>query len=345
MTETKDTPAIDVNNLTYVFQDGTVGIHPTSFQLPRGSRTLLIGANGAGKSTLLRVLSGKTLAKQGAVHIYGKDPFRDGSTAGGLALTYLGTEWAANPIVRYDLSVVELLESMGGGETGLYAARRRELVDILDIDLRWRMHQASDGERRRVQLAMGLLRPWTTLLLDEVTVDLDVLVRARLLEFLRRETQQRDCAIVYATHIFDGLGEWPTHAVHMHMGTITHFGEYVVELEVNQKAQGQRIITVAGEKLDSFETNRVVKRVRGENGELVSSQVIEPHRVAAGSADLSGGLLGDAGASNDDLVIPKNSVLLELALQWLRRDLQERGERGERIKWSEIRDKIMSVPR
>ena len=38
--------------------------------------------------------------------------------------------------------------------------RREELVELLDIDLRWRMHRVSDGQRRRVQICMGLLRPF-----------------------------------------------------------------------------------------------------------------------------------------------------------------------------------------
>jgi CCR4-NOT complex subunit CAF16 len=46
------------------------------------------------------------------------------------------------------------------------------------------MHQVSDGQRRRVQIVLGLLQPWDVLLLDEVTVDLDVVVRANLLNFL-----------------------------------------------------------------------------------------------------------------------------------------------------------------
>lgn len=67
---------------------------------------------------------------------------------------------------------------------------------------------------------MGLLKPWDLLLLDEVTVDLDVLVRYRLLEFLKKETETRNCTIVYATHIFDGLGEWPTEIIHLNCGII-----------------------------------------------------------------------------------------------------------------------------
>lgn len=57
-------------------------------------------------------------------------------------------------------------------------------MQILDIDTAWRMHAVSDGERRRVQLAMGLIRPWRVLLLDEITVDLDLLSRSNFLAFL-----------------------------------------------------------------------------------------------------------------------------------------------------------------
>ncbi len=33
-------------------------------------------------------------------------------------------------------------------------------MQVLDIDLTWRMHKVSDGQRRRVQICMGLLRPY-----------------------------------------------------------------------------------------------------------------------------------------------------------------------------------------
>lgn len=51
------------------------------------------------------------------------------------------------------------------------------------------------------------------LLLDEITVDLDVLARADLMTFLRSECEERGATIIYATHIFDGLESWPTHIV------------------------------------------------------------------------------------------------------------------------------------
>jgi CCR4-NOT complex subunit CAF16 len=77
------------------------------------------------------------------------------------------------------------------------------------------MHAISDGQRRRVQIVLGLLEPWEVLLLDEVTVDLDVLVRQDLLRFLEKETRERGATIVYATHIFDGISDWATHIAHI----------------------------------------------------------------------------------------------------------------------------------
>lgn len=157
------------------------------------------------------------MAPPGAVDVGGRDPF----TTGLEGVTYLGLEWVLNPIVRSDIAVPELLKSVGGDS---YPERRDELVRILDVDLSWHLHAVSDGERRRVQLCMGLLRPWTVLLLDEITVDLDLLSRHNFLTFLKQETENRECTIVYATHILDNLAQWPTHLVHMSQGKVKKWG-------------------------------------------------------------------------------------------------------------------------
>ncbi|KAJ1383519.1 P-loop containing nucleoside triphosphate hydrolase [Sesbania bispinosa] len=67
---------------------------------------------------------------------------------------------------------------------------------------------------------MGLLKPFKVLLLDEITVDLDVLARADLLRFLRKECEERGATIIYATHIFDGLEDWPSHIVYVAHGKL-----------------------------------------------------------------------------------------------------------------------------
>ncbi|EJD00910.1 P-loop containing nucleoside triphosphate hydrolase protein [Fomitiporia mediterranea MF3/22] len=208
-------PAIYVENLTFTHSPGAEpALSNLNLSLPRGSRTLLIGANGAGKSTLLQLLAGKRLLpKSSIVRVLGADVF----TRTSARITFLGTEWASNPVVRGDIAVSHFLDSVGGYR---HAERRDRLLDLLDVDLDWHMHMISDGERRRVQLVMGLMAPWDVLLLDEVTVDLDVLVRDELLTFLKKESESRGATILYATHIFDGLNAFPTSIIHMRLGEI-----------------------------------------------------------------------------------------------------------------------------
>lgn len=43
---------------------------------------------------------------------------------------------------------------------GVTAERRRRLMKVLDVDPDWYMNKVSDGQRRRVQICMGLLRPF-----------------------------------------------------------------------------------------------------------------------------------------------------------------------------------------
>jgi CCR4-NOT complex subunit CAF16 len=133
------------------------------------------------------------------------------------------------------------------------------------------------GERRRVQLAMGLLRPWKVLLLDEVTVDLDVLVRSDLLDFLRRETEARECTIVYCTHIFDGLAGWPTHLLKVSLGKVMAF-DSMTEIERISRGEGYKSansalyeICLAWLKEDKEERGRRGKENRKKWSELEES--------------------------------------------------------------------------
>ncbi|XP_038716941.1 ABC transporter I family member 19-like isoform X2 [Tripterygium wilfordii] len=150
-----------------------------------GSRCLLVGANGSGKTTLLRILAGKHMVGgRDVVRVLNHSAFHDTQLVCGGDLAYLGGSWSKT------------------------------------IGSAWRMHKVSDGQRRRVQICMGLLYPFQVLLLDEVTVDLDVVARMDLLDFFREECEQRGATIVYATHIFDGLETWATHLAYIQDGEL-----------------------------------------------------------------------------------------------------------------------------
>lgn len=221
--------AVEVLNLTYQFPGSeTPSLTNIDLKIPWNTRTLIVGANGAGKSTLLKLLSGKHLCLNGKILVNGSDPFSPvHSTKDGeeeyLITTYLGTEWCHMSIINRDIGVAELLNSIGMPH---FQQRGDTLCEILDVDLSWRMFKLSDGQKRRVQLVMGLLKPWKVLLLDEVTVDLDVIARSKLLGFLQWETRTRQCSVIYATHIFDGLSEWPDRIWHLKEGSMVDQLDY-----------------------------------------------------------------------------------------------------------------------
>merc|ERR1712176_312293 len=99
-----------------------------------------------------------------------------------------------------------------------YPERRKNLYRLLGINPDWRMHQVSDGQRRRVQIMLGPLKPFRVCFMDEITTDLDVVVRQDLIRYLQDISDKEGCTIVYATHIFDGLSTWATHILRISDG-------------------------------------------------------------------------------------------------------------------------------
>lgn len=227
--------AVETNKLNFWYPDidgrplleTSAVVQDMTIKLPRGATCLLIGPNGAGKTTLLKVLGGKHMVPKESVQVLGEPPFHAMNLTTSGALSYIGGNWERDiafagysiPLAG-DIPASQMLNSL----PGIDPARRERLIDVLDIDPTWRMHLVSDGQRRRVQIAMGLLKPFQVLLLDEITVDLDILGRADLMDFLKSECKERGATIIYATHIFDGLEAWPSHLAYLAGGELQAFG-------------------------------------------------------------------------------------------------------------------------
>ena len=56
-------------------------------------------------------------------------------------------------------------------------------------------------------------------------VDLDILVRDDLMNFLKEESETRGCTVIYITHIFDGIEHWPTHVGFLAAGGFENVSE------------------------------------------------------------------------------------------------------------------------
>ena len=220
--------AIDVTALDFAYPQGPPVLQALDLAVPDGARCLLVGANGSGKTTLLSIVAGRHMCADAAVRVLGRPAFSDTSLVHDVS--FIGGQFPLD----VDLTVDEILSRRPDADP----ARAAELVRVLDIDRRWRMCRVSDGQRRRVQLLLGLLWPVRVLLLDEVTTDLDVIARGDLLAFLRAQ----DTTILYATHILEGLEDWATHLAYLHDGRIAVMSR-LDALDEYQALKAQRTTT------------------------------------------------------------------------------------------------------
>lgn len=97
--------------------------------------------------------------------------------------------------------------------------RAEKLREMLAIQLDWDCRCVSAGELKRIQLFLRLYHEKQLILLDEATSDLDVDQRHMLLRFLFEESVERGVTVVYATHIFEGIGPWATDCIVMDSST------------------------------------------------------------------------------------------------------------------------------
>ena len=68
---------LEINNITVTYKNGHTAIVDTSFNLPTGSITALVGVNGSGKSTLFKSIRGFVKLATGSVKILGSDVAQD----------------------------------------------------------------------------------------------------------------------------------------------------------------------------------------------------------------------------------------------------------------------------
>ncbi|KAK9292294.1 hypothetical protein L1049_020258 [Liquidambar formosana] len=319
-------PMVEISGLKFTYPgiDGqpppgsTPLIDDFSLTLNAGDRCLLVGSNGAGKTTILKILGGKHLVEPHMVLVLGRSAFHDTALTSSGDLCYLGGEWRRDVAfagfdvpIQMDVSA----EKMIFGVSGIDPQRRAELIKVLDIDLSWRMHKVSDGQRRRVQICMGLLKPFKVLLLDEITVDLDVLGRADLLKFLRRECEERGATIIYATHIFDGLENWPSHIVYVAHGKLQLAMPMDKVKEISNMSLMRTVESWLRKERDEERKRRKERKASGLSEfekQVEGSRVTgDPARAAVRAMNngWAGGRLHSTIAGEDNFFFSSNSVL------------------------------------
>ncbi|HJS93177.1 MAG TPA: ABC transporter ATP-binding protein [Solirubrobacteraceae bacterium] len=149
-------------------------VDDVSFEVPEGQVLAVLGPNGAGKTTTLEMLEGFMVPSRGTVRVLGADPRRAGRAwRARIGLVLQSTSLDAEVTVR------ELLAQFGRLYPNPWPiADALKMVDLAD-DADVRVGVLSGGQRRRTDLAVGIIGGPEVLFLDEPTTALDPEARRR----------------------------------------------------------------------------------------------------------------------------------------------------------------------
>lgn len=163
----------------------------------------LLGPNGSGKTTLFRVLSSLIPLQSGKVEMFGLDLARDTARIRGLlGIVFQAPSLDKKLTIRENLAYQGPLYGLGGGEL---RGRIDELLARFGLadragDL---VERLSGGQRRRVELAKGLLHSPRLLLLDEPSTGLDPGARSDLWRYLVQLCDEEGVTVLLTTHILE----------------------------------------------------------------------------------------------------------------------------------------------
>ncbi len=169
--------------------------------IDEGEFFALLGPNGAGKSTLINILAGLMKPTSGSVKVMGHDVTSDYQNAR-RSLGIVPQELVFDPF----FNVREMLRFQAG-----YFGKGRENDDWIDeviegLDLQDKantnMRMLSGGMKRRALIAQALVHKPPVIVLDEPTAGVDVELRKKLWQFIKK-LNQKGHTIVLTTHYLE----------------------------------------------------------------------------------------------------------------------------------------------
>lgn len=200
---TNTTPALQINNLSKVYDNGFTALKNVNLTVPQGGFFALLGPNGAGKSTMIGIISSLFKPTEGSVQIFGTDLLQNPS----IAKQYLGIvpqEFNFNQFEK----VQDILITQAGyfGISAKEARpRAKKLLTALGL---WdkrdnKARELSGGMKRRLMIARALIHKPKLLILDEPTAGVDIELRRSMWEFMQQINEEEKTTIILTTHYLE----------------------------------------------------------------------------------------------------------------------------------------------
>ncbi|RMC35682.1 manganese/iron ABC transporter ATP-binding protein [Paracoccus alkanivorans] len=217
---------IDARDITVIYRNGHTALRQSSFQIPRGTVTALVGVNGAGKSTLFKAIMGFVRVAKGQISLLGMD------VAQALKQNLVAYVPQAEEVDWSFPVLVEDVVMMGRyGHMGFL--RRPSKADRLAVDAALarvnmqdyrhrQIGELSGGQKKRVFLARALAQDGQVILLDEPFTGVDVKTEEQIIALLG-ELRDEGRVMLVSTHNLGSVPEFCDRVV-LVKGTVLAYG-------------------------------------------------------------------------------------------------------------------------
>ena len=220
------TSGIAAKGVYVTYRNGQTALRDTTFEIPTGTITGLVGVNGAGKSTIFKAIMGFLPVAKGEITILGQS-VKAALKANLVAYVPQAEEvdWSF-PVLVEDVVMMGRYGHMGFFRipgTADYAAVNNALARVNMTDYRKRqIGELSGGQRKRVFLARALAQDGRVILLDEPFTGVDVQTEDAIIALLR-EMRDEGRVMLVSTHNLGSVPEFCDRTV-LVKGTVLAYG-------------------------------------------------------------------------------------------------------------------------
>ena len=227
---------LEVNNLTKIYDDGTVALKNVSFNVTDGEFLVIIGLSGSGKSTLLRCINRLLEPTEGKITWNGKD------------ITHIQGDELRH--VRREIGMIfqsfnlvkrsSVLKNVMAGRLGYTKTttsifnrfdekdRKKALQVINRLNIGDQIHKRADelsgGQQQRVGIARALMQDPKMILADEPVASLDPVLAHSILMNLEKLNQEDKMTVICSLHYLDLVQRYATRVIGLRLGEIVYEG-------------------------------------------------------------------------------------------------------------------------
>ena len=268
-------PVIHARGLARTFRKRKQEVHAVvgvDLDVEAGEIVGFLGPNGAGKTTTLRMLTTLLEPTAGTATVAGCDLIAD-PVGVRRRIGYVSQSGATYPDARAGEEVVDHARLYGMG-TAEATERGKQLFGDFDLDGLWERQPKtlSGGQRRRLDIVVGLIHVPELVFLDEPTTGLDPQARANLWQHIRGLREERGTTVFLTTHYLDEADALCDRILVIDHGAIVAEG---TPDALKSQVGGDVLTVTVAEQAQVAEVARLVEQLPGaEAPQVVDDRVV-----------------------------------------------------------------------